>query len=405
MRIESKHQNKLSGVLLTFLFAAIGFASYADSIPSGFSHPLVWRLGAEVVPAWVPGTNGFLDGENPLGRNIRNNLSASLRAGFSFAPDTREGFLYKGLYQGVGLGYTTFYSSELLGTPMSAYIYQGAPIIRFSPKLWLGYEWQFGAAFGWKHYDHETAENNAVVSTSVTARMGLGIKMHYDMTSRVRLSFGLEAIHYSNGNTSWPNAGVNSLGASVGVACLLGSDKSSEEAEAPAWLEEEADRGRWFYDLIAFGAWRKRIVNVGDPPTAELCPGKFAIAGFQVSPMRRLNRWVAVGAALDVQWDESAGLAPYWVEGSSDENIKFERPPFMKQVSAGLSAHAELTVPIFSVNAGLGYDGLSPRGNNRFYQSLTLKTFVTDKLFLNVGYRLGDFKEPQNLMLGLGVRL
>ena len=85
--------------------------------------------------------------------------------------------------------------------------------------------------------------------------------MHYDMTSRVRLSFGLEAIHYSNGNTSWPNAGVNSLGASVGVACLLGSDKTSEEVEAPAWLEEEADRGRWFYDLIAFGAWRKRIVN------------------------------------------------------------------------------------------------------------------------------------------------
>ena len=116
MRIESKHQNKLSGVLLTFLFAAIGFASYADSIPSGFSNPLVWRLGAEVAPAWVPGTNGFLDGENPLGRNIRNNLSASLRAGFSFAPDTREGLLYKGLYQGIGLGYTTFYSSELLGT-------------------------------------------------------------------------------------------------------------------------------------------------------------------------------------------------------------------------------------------------------------------------------------------------
>lgn len=254
MRIESKHQNKLSGVLLTFLFAAIGLASYADSIPSGFSHPLVWRLGAEVAPAWVPGTNGFLDGENPLGRNIRNNLSASLRAGFSFAPDTREGLLYKDLYQGIGLGYTTFFSSELLGTPVSAYVYQGAPIVRFSPKLWLGYEWQFGAAFGWKHFDHETAENNAVISTSVTARMGLGIKMHYDMTSRVRLSFGLEAIHYSNGNTSWPNAGVNSLGASVGVACLLGSDKSLEEAEAPAWLEEEADRGRWFYDLIAFGA-------------------------------------------------------------------------------------------------------------------------------------------------------
>ena len=61
--------------------------------------------------------------------------------------------------------------------------------------------------------------------------------------------------------------------------------------------------------------------------------------------------------------------------------------------------------PIFSVNAGVGYDFVNPKGDKRFYQSLALKTFVTDKLYLNVGYRLGDFKDPQNLMLGLGLRL
>lgn len=119
----------------------------------------------------------------------------------------------------------------------------------------------------------------------------------------------------------------------------------------------------------------------------------------------RLNRWVAVGAAVDLQWDESAGLAPYWVEGSQDENIKFTRPPFGKQISAGLSAHAELTMPIFSINVGLGRDIFNPKGNKSFYQSLTLKTFVSRSLFLNVGYRLGNFKDPQNLMLGVGVRL
>ena len=62
-------------------------------------------------------------------------------------------------------------------------------------------------------------------------------------------------------------------------------------------------------------------------------------------------------------------------------------------------------MPIFCINAGLGYNILSPKGDKRFYQSLTLKTFITRSVFINVGYRLGNFKDPQNLMLGAGVRL
>ena len=33
-----------------------------------------------------------------------------------------------------------------------------------------------------------------------------------------------------------------------------------------------------------------------------------------------------------------------------------------------------------------------------------LKTFVTPKLFLNVGYKLLRFENPGNLMLGIGYR-
>ena len=61
-------------------------------------------------------------------------------------------------------------------------------------------------------------------------------------------------------------------------------------------------------------------------------------------------------------------------------------------------------MPIFSLNAGLGYDIISPEGEQRFYQSLTLKTFVYRGFYINTGYRLGKFKDPQNLMLGLGIR-
>lgn len=393
-------------IALTLALASASGVKASDSIPSAFSRPLRWNVGVEVNPARVPGTNSFLKGENNEDRKISSAFSGSLRAGFSFDPSTRQGMLYKGLYQGVGIGATTFFSGSLTGAPVSAYVYQGAPIVSFGGdgRLWLGYEWQFGAAFGWKHYDSQSSDNNAAVSTPVTAHMGLALKLHYALSQRWRMSVGLSARHFSNGNTSWPNAGVNYLGATIGVAYVInpaGDDWISPDRN----LVEEADRGRWFYDITAYGAWRKRAVVVGDPAEAELCPGKFGIAGLQFSPMRALNRYVAVGPSLDLQWDESAGLAAYWVDGTHGDMIKFHRPPFGKQIGVGLSAHAELTMPVFSVNVGLGYDFVNPRGDKAFYQSLTLKTFVTKNFYINTGYRLGSFKDPQNLMLGIGVRL
>lgn len=387
--------------LVAVLAAAVG--AYADTIPSAFSRPLQWRVGAEVNPAYVPGTNPYLDGRNHLDKRINSSLSGSVRLDFSFGASTREGMLYKGLYQGIGLGGNTYFANRLLGSPFTAYAYQGAPICRIASRLWLGYEWKFGAAIGWKHYNEDDADDNVSVSTTATALMAFGLKLHYAIDQRWSLSAGVEATHFSNGNTSWPNGGVNALGATVTLSYLLNQPQA--HVSAPAWLAEEADRGRWMFDIMAFGAWRKRVIIIGDPAERELCPGKYPVAGLQISPLRRLNRWVAVGPALDLQWDQSSGLAPFWVEGTTGDGMKFWRPPFRKQVSVGLSAHAELTTPIFAINAGLGYDFVNPVGNKRFYQSLTLKTFITRHLYLNVGYRLANFNDPENLMLGLGLRL
>lgn len=403
MKLQLKRGINIRIAILSVVAACCGSHSLfaGDTIPSGFRMKPVWRIGAEVSPAFVPGTSSFLRGENFLDKKINSMLSATFRADFSFNNSSREGMLYPGLYQGIGIGGNSFFANNLLRTPVSAYVYQGAPIAHFNRRLWLGYEWKFGVAFGWKHYDEESADNNAVVSTPVTALMGLGVKLHYQLSDCWQMFWGAEALHFSNGNTSYPNAGVNSVGASVGIAYTI-RPQIENRTQSKA-LEMEADRGEWFYDIMAYGAWRKRIVSINDE--LKLCPGRFGIIGLQFSPMRKLNRWVAVGPSLDVQWDESGGLAPYWIEGTYDEDIKFARPPFGKQLGVGVSAHAELTMPIFAVNAGLGYDIVNPQGNKRFYQSLTLKTFIARNVYLNVGYRLGNFNDPQNLMLGVGVRL
>lgn len=375
-----------------------------DSIPSGFELPVRWHVGADIASEYVIGTDNYLRGANPEGKNIDASLIGAIRADFSLNPATKEGMLYKGLYQGIGLGIRTFFHNSLLGTPGSAYVYQGAPFANFGSRLHLGYEWRFGIAFGWHHTGSDPIETSSVISTAVTAHMGVALRLQYDLSDRFTLSAGIEGTHFSNGNTSWRNAGLNSVGASLGLAYILNPQNNSV-TPAPS-LIEEADRGRWFYDIMGFGAWRQRLVYIpiNGKETEALAPGKYPVFGIQVASARRLNRWVAVGPALDLQWDKSADMSRHWKEGTSSSNLSFYKIPFRDQISLGLSAHAELTAPFFSVNAGIGYNLINPKGDRAFYQSLTVKAFATKHLYLNVGYRLGAFKDPHNIMLGVGWR-
>lgn len=371
-----------------------------DSVCTGFSRPLEWHIGTEVYGGYVPSTNGYLHGENPDNKTVDTSSGIDLRLGFSFDGETYPARIYKGIYQGIGVGVAGFMPGSLLGNPATAYVFQGAPLVTFGHGFSLNYEWKFGIAAGWRHHVDED-EVNAAVSTPVTALMGIGLKLQWEAGRRVRLWAGVEAHHYSNGNTSFPNSGVNSIGGTVGVSYVLSPRYRSVYGEnVSSYGIDRADQAFWMWDIMAYGAWRKRVVYT--EAMQQVCPGCFAVAGLLVSRMRQLNRWVAVGPSLDLQWDESGSLAEYWVDGTYDDNIKFYRPPFGKQIKVGLSAHAELTAPIFHVNAGLGYDIVNPRGDKRFYQSISLKTFLARGLYLNVGYRLGDFSTPQNLMLGLG---
>lgn len=379
-----------------------------DTIWDGFSCPVEWNIGTEINGGYVS-SGAYLRGDNPENKTVNSTAGIDLRLGFTFDGKTYQERVYPGIYQGVGVGVSSFMPSNLLGNTATAYVYQGAPIVKFRRGLTLNYEWKFGMAAGWSH-DAEEYQINAAVSTPVTALLGVGLKMQWEANERVRFWAGIDARHYSNGNTSFPNKGVNSLGAYVGLSYVLTPRYRNFYDDDTVYAAKEAldmhvDHDHyWMWDIMGYGAWRKRVVSMD--ALQQVCPGRFAVAGLQVSGLRHLCRWVAAGPSLNLQWDESGSLAEYWVDGTYGDDIKFYRPPFGKQIKVGLSAHAELTTTIFHVNAGLGYDILNPRGDKRFYQSLALKTFIpgSQGLYLNVGYRLGDFSTPQNLMLGLGLQ-
>lgn len=362
----------------------------------------IHRIGADLRGGYVASSANHVaqDYDETGATKLHSAMSAHLKYSFKYSDVTRTGRLYPDTYQGIGLSYTTFFNNARTGSPINLYLFQGAPIIKLSPRLSLDYEWNFGASFGWKKYNPDLPPVNIIVGSKVNAYINLGFMLNYRMSRQWSLTAGIDMTHYSNGNTSWPNPGVNSLGARVGMTYTFDDrTKSSLDTPPPA---VDPVKPHISYDLVVYGAARKRMIMLHDSP--ELLPGRFGIAGINFSPMYNFNRFFRAGMSVDIQYDESSDLASYWVDGTYGDDIKFRRPPFFHQVSAGLSLRGELVMPIFSINAGVGYNILGNPDTRNLYQVLALKIHMTRSLFLHIGYQLNKFENPNNLMIGIGYR-
>lgn len=389
------------------VLTAIGFvmalaAAAADS--TTVAHRLEFSLrGAYVMP-----TNKIVKGGNRYGAETHAAFGGAVEYSFSFPSKTRYGRYYPYAYQGIGVGATGFSSSKATGNPVIIYVLQGSRIADFTDRLSLDYEWNFGISAGWhknrgaEPYDYTEVNG---FGSHVNAYIDLGFKINYALTKRVSLVAGLNISHFSNGNTDYPNPGVNVAWGKVGLLWNLGDVPSLRK---PDWSDYESGMS---YDVTVYGAWRKNLFdwNYGNEvldPELRVIPGHFAVGGFNFNPLWHFNPMFSVGASLDLQYDEGANLSPYFVPTTTPDNPKFYRQPFSHRVMAGLSVRAELQMPIFSVNIGIGHSLYAPGGDDLrgWYQMFTLKTFVTKNLYLSTGYRLVRFRNPGNLMLGLGWR-
>ncbi len=377
------------------------------------SSKVTHRVGINVRPSYILPTHKFFRGDNSLGKRLDKSGSAHLQYSFSFPSDSRYGRMFPTAYQGIGVAWNTFFDKNEIGNPAAVYAFQGATLARLSPKLSLDYEWNFGLSFGWRPYDpygdfypEFPNERNLVVGSRVNAYINFGVLLKWAPSPNWSVSGGIDLTHYSNGNTSYPNAGVNTIGLRIGAARYFGPERMANLTRSGRSYEYDnvkPDR-RMTYDVILYGAARAKGLIWEDTP--YIAEGMFGVIGLNINPLYRVNKFFRAGFSLDVQYDESANVGDHVAGIGDDGNIKFFRPPLGEQLGIGLSLRAEFVMPIFSVNIGFGrnviYKGDELKG---FYQTLALKTDLYKNLFLHIGYKLHDFHDPNNLMLGLGWRI
>ena len=186
------------------------------------------------------------------------------------------------------------------------------------------------------------------------------------------------------------------------IRCLSGSYADIENGRESNLREQSEgnSKRRPEFDVTLYGAVRKRVYRGGETPI--LLNGRFAVAGLDIASMWRVSRNFRAGASVDFQWDESTDLKRNHVEGTVADDILFTRPSFLRQVCVGVSGRAELVMPLFSVNVGIGYNVIGPEETRASYQLANLKIRLTDAVSLNIGYQLLDFQKQNNLMLGVG---
>lgn len=369
----------------------------ADSVSARPDH----RVALEARPGYVFHTHDFFKRDNAAGKPVNAVFSAHLKYSFRFSPESGPGRLYPHTWQGAGLSYAEFFRPREIGRPVMLYVFQNSRIASLSPVLSLNYEWDFGASFGWKKYDLQTNPMNMVVGSSVNAYMSVGFSLEWAVSGKLHAVAGVHLTHFSNGNTAYPNAGVNLAEGRIGLSYSFKDEdrecRAGAGADAPEFIRHVS------YDLVLYGALRKKGFYLPDG-TPYVVQGSFAVGGLNFNPMFNFNKYFKAGVSLDVQYDESANIQSHIANDIIyGTDLKFYRPPLIEQLSAGLSVRAEIVMPVFSINIGIGRN-IVCRGKDTdaFYQILALKAHFTRSAWLHVGYQLSRFKDPNNLMIGIG---
>lgn len=367
----------------------------------------IHRLEIEGRPGYIIPTNPFLKGENEQSRPIRYTRSSHLKYSFQFHPDNPAGQIYRGAYQGIGFAYYSFDNYREIGDPKAAYLFQGATLFNIGRRLSFDYEWNFGLSTGWNPYDYEKNPYNGMVGSKINAYMNMNFYFRQFLSRHFDLIYGITFTHFSNGNTKFPNAGLNATDLKAGISYNINRQQNyltnglydrSIIRNFPRHIS---------YDIVFFGSWRRKGIVFNDEPMAS--PDKYTVLGFNINPMYNLGYKLRVGASVDGVYDSSANIytenyiIPY---GDPNPGYTFYKPALNRQLALGVSARAEYVMPYFDVGLGIGANVLHRGGDLKgLYQILALKIKVTRHSFIHIGYNLQNFDTPNYLMLGFGLRM
>ena len=188
-------------------------------------------------------------------------------------------------------------------------------------------------SFGWKPYDERYNPHNSVIGSKANAYINAGVQLNWMVSRQIDLIAGVTGTHFSNGNTKFPNAGLNTMGLKVGV--IYNFNRPEDALTKPTYYAPVPKFPRHVsYDLTLFGSWRRKGVWVGSGQIAS--PDAYTVLGFNFAPMYNIGYKFRTGVSLDGVYDASSNV--YTIPGNGNECYK---PSLHKQLALGISGRTQ----------------------------------------------------------------
>lgn len=346
-------------------------------------------------------TNDFVSGD----KEISNYYAFALKYGFSARGNNWKDFAYGMPYGGIGL-YTARFSKRKkdIGSPFSIYFFQGAQLFKLTRKLTINYEWNLGASFNWKYYDAFDNPENIAIGSSVNIHAGGNLYFNWRLSRHFDLHAGAGFTHFSNGAASRPNKGLNMLAYFVELSYHFNRKDVLPNFDGnftPPTYEKHID-----HDLmILISSRQAKVDTLYTGLVSEYTQRSFKVLGLSYAHMFSNSYRFKWGPSIEAVYDESSGVTS-WREKHPETGKLYDRVKLGRtkdRFSLGVSMKGEVSMPVYSIFAHLGYDVIE--GNKsfqRFYQILGVKVYINDNFFGTFGIRANNFGKAQYLYWNLG---
>jgi hypothetical protein len=349
---------------------------------------------------YVLQTDDFLRGNNLSEGAITDVLGGRIEAGWQ----SRGGNIYDGMlnYPTFGVGFLTygFPQTGQLGEPNALYLFLNKPYKRWGNKYSFNYFIRLGMSYNWEPNDPAINPANLVLGSFRNLYISAGIEAEYNFTPRLSTSIGGAFAHFSNGQSSLPNAGMNLLTPHISIKYNFNDGEQMEykKVEEP----EFKDKGMEYYFTIGNGI-RQIFFDTAATGVPKKLGVSYPVHNISVAAQYQFNWKGKFGGGLDfIYW----GAQNPGIELGAGGVIQAKPVPTNEKLQLGVFVSYEFVLNNFSIYAQPGYRvirteyaGMPPD----FYQHLAGKYHIRN-LILGVAIRAVNFGIAEYIEWNVGYR-
>jgi hypothetical protein len=382
-------------ILLLVSFAVTGVAQKKDSISSKHTGPVFFLRGDFEYGSVIPSVD--------LPDFVTDVTGGSIEAGWQATGSNRYDHLLG--YPAYGFGFLTytFPQTDSLGKPNAFYLFLNAPFKRWN-KFSLNYILRLGMSYNWEPADPVSNPFHAALGSYRNLYISAGAEGQWLIGEQLSASVGLKFAHFSNGQSSLPNAGMNLLTPHIGLKYDFNGGSRPEYIKYPK--PEYTEKSMEYYVTLGNGI-RQIFFTPKDSLVASRVPRQgvsYPVYNISMAAQYQFG-WVGkFGGGVDlIYW----GAYDPQVELGAGNVIQAVKHPFSDYLQLGVFVSYEFVLNNISIVAQPGFRVIRKDYEGRptdFYQHLFLKYHLRD-LILGVGIRAVNFGQAEYIEWSIGYRI